>query len=51
VAWDFETDPAFQYALDWIERFMRDHVEPLDHSRPLRQRFTEDVESSEASFR
>src|ERR1700676_413772 len=31
VAWDFETDPAFQNELDWIDHFMRDRVEPLDH--------------------
>lgn len=31
MAWHFETHPAFQNELDWIERFMRDHVEPLDH--------------------
>ncbi|WP_293904647.1 acyl-CoA dehydrogenase family protein [Phenylobacterium sp.] len=31
MAWDFETDPAFQKKLDWIEDFMRDEVEPLSH--------------------
>jgi len=31
MAWDFETDPAFQQQLDWIERFVREEVEPLEH--------------------
>ncbi|HEY5008072.1 MAG TPA: acyl-CoA dehydrogenase family protein [Caulobacteraceae bacterium] len=31
MAWDFETDPAFQKKLDWIENFMRDEVEPVSH--------------------
>jgi acyl-CoA dehydrogenase len=31
VAWDFETDPDFQRELDWIDTFVRDEVEPLDH--------------------
>ena len=30
MAWDFETDPDFQKELDWIDRFVRDEVEPLD---------------------
>lgn len=30
MAWDFETDPAFQKDLDWIDRFVREEVEPLD---------------------
>lgn len=29
MAWDFETDPAFQEKLDWMEQFVRDEVEPL----------------------
>ncbi len=31
MAWDFETDPAFQKKLDWIEEFMADKVEPVSH--------------------
>ncbi|WP_231985498.1 acyl-CoA dehydrogenase family protein [Pseudomonas vancouverensis] len=31
MAWDFQTDPEFQVELDWIERFVRTEVEPLDH--------------------
>ena len=28
--WDFETDPAFQVELDWIDSFVRNEVEPVD---------------------
>ena len=31
MAWDFETEPEFQEKLDWIDSFVRDEVEPLDH--------------------
>lgn len=31
MAWEFFTDPEFQQELDWIDRFVRDEVEPLDH--------------------
>jgi acyl-CoA dehydrogenase len=31
MAWDFETDPAFQQELNWVDQFVRDEVEPLDH--------------------
>lgn len=31
MAWDFETDPAFQKQLDWIDEFMRSRIEPLDY--------------------
>ncbi len=30
MAWDFETEPEFQRELDWIDRFVRDEIEPLD---------------------
>jgi acyl-CoA dehydrogenase len=30
MAWDFETEPEFQEELDWIDRFVREEVEPLD---------------------
>jgi acyl-CoA dehydrogenase len=29
--WSFQTDPAFQKELDWIEQFVKTDVEPLDH--------------------
>jgi len=29
--WNFANDPAFQPELDWIEKFVREKVEPLDH--------------------
>jgi acyl-CoA dehydrogenase len=46
VSWDFETDPEFQTLLDWMDGFVRDEVEPLDHliehgydmADPVRQR-------------
>jgi acyl-CoA dehydrogenase len=31
MAWDFETDAAFQRDLDWIDRFVREEIEPLEH--------------------
>ncbi|HKV54111.1 MAG TPA: acyl-CoA dehydrogenase family protein [Candidatus Binataceae bacterium] len=31
MSWDFETDPEFQKDLDWIEKFVREEVEPLDY--------------------
>src|SRR3954447_15639125 len=31
MAWDFETEPEFQHELDWIEQFVRNEVEPLEH--------------------
>jgi len=30
MSWDFETDPAFQRDLDWIDEFVREEIEPLD---------------------
>jgi acyl-CoA dehydrogenase len=32
--WNFETDPEFQQKLDWIERFVRSEIEPLDYLFP-----------------
>src|SRR6476661_1314027 len=29
--WDFSTDPEFQAKLDWMDTFVREEVEPLDH--------------------
>jgi acyl-CoA dehydrogenase len=29
--WSFSNDPEFQPELDWIETFVREEVEPLDH--------------------
>lgn len=31
MTWDFETDPGFQRELDWIDGFVREEVEPLEH--------------------
>jgi acyl-CoA dehydrogenase len=31
MSWDFETEPEFQKELDWIDKFVREEVEPLDH--------------------
>lgn len=31
MAWDFSTEPEFQRKLDWIDRFIREEVEPLEH--------------------
>jgi acyl-CoA dehydrogenase len=31
MAWDFETDSAYQKKLDWVDRFVKEKVEPLDH--------------------
>lgn len=31
MAWDFETDPAYQEQLDWVAEFVRSEIEPLDH--------------------
>jgi alkylation response protein AidB-like acyl-CoA dehydrogenase len=29
--WDFSTEPEFQAKLDWMDTFVRNEVEPLDH--------------------
>ena len=29
--WGFETEPEFQRELDWIDAFVREQVQPLDH--------------------
>jgi acyl-CoA dehydrogenase len=29
--WDFETDPEYQKQLDWVDKFVREEVEPLDY--------------------
>jgi alkylation response protein AidB-like acyl-CoA dehydrogenase len=34
VAWDFSTEPEFQKKLDWVDRFCREEVEPLDYVFP-----------------
>ena len=31
MAWDFETDPAYQKDLDWVDAFITAEVAPLDH--------------------
>jgi alkylation response protein AidB-like acyl-CoA dehydrogenase len=30
MAWDFSTEPEFQEQLDWVERFCREEIEPLE---------------------
>ncbi len=30
MAWEFSTEPEFQEKLDWVERFCREEIEPLD---------------------
>ncbi|MEQ8718418.1 MAG: acyl-CoA dehydrogenase family protein [Acidimicrobiales bacterium] len=34
MTWGFETDPEFQAELDWIDDFVTNEVEPLDHVIP-----------------
>ena len=29
--WDFSTEPEFQAKLNWMDTFVRNEVEPLDH--------------------
>jgi acyl-CoA dehydrogenase len=31
MAWDFETEPEFERELNWMDAFVREEVEPLDH--------------------
>ncbi|PRE28519.1 acyl-CoA dehydrogenase [Burkholderia multivorans] len=31
MSWDFETDADFQAELDWIDQFVREEIEPLEH--------------------
>ncbi len=30
MSWDFETDPAYQAELDWVDQFVREEVQPVD---------------------
>ena len=30
MAWDFSTEPEFQEKLDWVEKFCKEEIEPLD---------------------
>ena len=30
MTWDFSTDPEFQIQLDWMAKFVREEIEPLD---------------------
>ena len=48
--WDFETEPAFQEKLDWMNDFVREEVEPLDvlfpddvYKRPMDSRVVQIV--------
>jgi acyl-CoA dehydrogenase len=36
MAWDFETEPAFQQKLDWMQEFVREEIFPLE---PLAERW------------
>jgi len=31
MSWSFETDPEFQQELAWVEKFVAEEIEPLDH--------------------
>jgi len=31
MSWSFETDADYQRELDWVDRFVREEVEPLEH--------------------
>jgi hypothetical protein len=31
MSWCFETDADYQEQLDWVEKFVRGEVEPIDH--------------------
>src|SRR6202022_3389207 len=31
MSWGVETEPEFQRELDWMDKFVREEVEPLDH--------------------
>ena len=31
MGWDFETEPEFQAKLDWVDRFLTEEIQPLDH--------------------
>jgi acyl-CoA dehydrogenase len=37
MAWDFETEPAYQEKLDWADEFVREKIEPLDLLFPHEQ--------------
>jgi acyl-CoA dehydrogenase len=34
MAWDFSTEPEFQAKLDWVERFCREQIEPMEYVFP-----------------
>ena len=49
--WEFETEPEFQEKLDWMDRFVRDEIEPLDalwgdkvYERPMDKRLADIIE-------
>jgi acyl-CoA dehydrogenase len=31
MGWDFSTDPEYQAKLDWVDQFLTEEIEPLDH--------------------
>lgn len=43
MAWDFSTDPEFQQKLDWVKRFCKEKVEPLDYVFPYAVRSPDPV--------
>ncbi len=43
MAWDFSTEPEFQEKLDWVERFCKEKVEPLDYVFPYAVRSPDPV--------
>ncbi len=49
MAWDFETDRAFAEQLEWVDAFVREEVEPLDHV--LREPFDKTDEVANAIVR
>ena len=43
MAWDFSTEPEFQEKLDWVDRFCKEKVEPLDYVFPYAVRSRDPV--------
>jgi acyl-CoA dehydrogenase len=56
--WDFETEPEFQEKLDWMDRFVREEVEPVDalwgdkvYERPMEPALARIIEPLKAQVR
>jgi alkylation response protein AidB-like acyl-CoA dehydrogenase len=43
MAWDFSTEPEFQEKLNWVDRFCKEKVEPLDYVFPYAVRSRDPV--------